>query len=60
MGGDLRGEPDPVQQVRRAAQGIADMEQQADQGGDPLQPSGYLMTPGVEQPPPKITQGRRM
>jgi len=33
--GDLRGEADAVQQVRRAAQGIADVEQPTDQRRDP-------------------------
>ena len=42
---DLRGEPDPVQQVRGAAQGVADMEQPADQRGDPLQRPPLILSP---------------
>ena len=43
--GDLRGVPHPVQQVRRAAQGVADVEQPPDQRGDPLQRPPLVLSP---------------
>ena len=43
--GYLRGEADPVQQVRRAAQRVADVEQPPDQRRDPGQRPPLVLTP---------------
>ena len=50
--GDLRGEPDPVQQVRRAPQRVADVEQPPDQRGDPLQGPPLVLGPSPRPPGP--------
>ena len=53
---DLRGEPDPVQQIRRAAQRVPDVEQPPDQGGHPLQRPPLILTPAVRRPGPYPAQ----
>jgi len=45
--GDLRAEPDPVQQVRGAAQRAVHVEQPGDQRGDPGQRPPLVLVPAV-------------
>jgi hypothetical protein len=51
VGGDLRAEPDPVQQVRGAAQRVTDVEQPPDQRGHPGQRPPLVFLPAVSCQP---------